>query len=307
MREIVTMVGRRLLEAALTLLAASLIIFLVGHLTGDPAEALASQNATTGEINQLRAQLGLDLPLWHQYTNFLTNAVRGNLGVSYVNSESVVGIIRQRIGASLQLALLASIFALAISVPLGVLAAVRRGTLWDRAAVLLGASGQAVPSFMIGLILILLFSVRWHLLPAGGDQGFESYLLPAATLACLMGSGILRLLRSGMIEALESDYVRFARSLGVTEANIVWRWALRNALLPVVAFTGFMFSLLIGGAIGVEVVFAWPGVGQLAYNAVLSRDFPTMQGVVLVWAVIVVAASMLTDLAFRVLDPRART
>jgi peptide/nickel transport system permease protein len=297
---------RKLVEGLLTLVVVSMVIFLVGHLTGNPAYALAAADATPADIAKLTRQLGLDAPLWHQYVTFVGHAVHGNFGVSFASNQPVSTILRKPMVASFKLAVLAICFAVAVAFPLGVLAAVRRGSIWDRAAVLGATIGQACPSFMVGLLAIIVFAVHLRWLPAGGYVGWKAYVLPAVTLGLVLASGLLRLLRSGMIEAMESDYVRFGRSLGLRERELVWRWALRNAVVPVVAFMSFSFAVLIGGAIAVEVVFSYPGVGQLAFLSVLSRDYPTMQAIVVIWAALVMAISMATDVVYRVIDPRTR-
>ena len=290
-----------------TLLAATLVVFAVGRLTGDPAKILlSSDSASEEQEQQLREELGLDEPLYQQYLDFVTGAAHGDFGDSYQSRQPVSETLRRRIWPSLKLGAVAVTIALVTAIPLGVLSAVRRNRTADRAVRAITLFGQAVPSFWLGLVFVLLFSVRLGWLPAGGDGDWTHYVLPGLTIGWLICSGIVRLLRSSMIEVLGSDYVEFARSYGMPERRVVWVWALRNALIPVVTFIGFMFSIIVAGTVVVEVVFAWPGLGRLSYEAVLARDFPMLQAVVLVWATLAILGSLVADLTYVVLDPRIR-
>ena len=298
---------RNVIGAALTLLAATLVVFVVGHLTGDPSKVLVSADTATPEqIAQIRAQLGLDQPLYKQYVDYLGDLVHGDFGESYQTRQPVSDVLSRRIGPSLKLGAASVVVALLVSIPLGVLSATHRGRRLDRLVRASTLFGQAIPSFWLGLMFVLIFAVRLHWLPAGGDGDWTHYVLPALTVGWLISSGIVRLLRSSMIEVLGSDYVQFAQSYGMPRRRVVWTWALRNALIPVVTFIGFMFSIIVAGTVVVEVVFAWPGLGRLSYEAVLARDFPTLQAVVLIWAALAIVGALIADLAYLVLDPRIR-
>jgi peptide/nickel transport system permease protein len=304
----IKLVLRRGLEGLVTLILATFVVFVVGRLTGDPAQLFAPLESTSGiQISRIRQELGLDQPWWQQYFLFVSHAIRGDFGTSFATKQPVAVAIQQRFWPSLVLAVSSIGVAFLIGGPLGVVAATRRGSVIDTAARVFALVGQAVPSFVLALILIAVLAIRWQIFPSSGAETWQSYVLPSVTMGWLISSGVVRLLRSSMIEALESDYVKFARSFGMKESHIVWRWALRNALIPVTAFMGFMFSIIIAGAVSVEVIFAWPGLGQLSYQAVLARDFPTMQAVVVVWSSLVVGASVLTDVAYGFLDPRTRS
>lgn len=300
----------RIVQAAVTLLAASLLVFVAARLTGDPAEALVSVDTATPtgvRVEEIRKSLGLDKPVVEQYFQFVGNAMRGDFGLSYYTTRPVSDALKDRLWPTLSLAFVSLAIAAVIGIPLGVLSAVYRGTFIDGLGRTVALFGQAVPGFWLGLVLIIIFSVRLHWLPTGGTGGWKHYVLPGTTMGLVTASTIVRLLRSSMLDVLSSDYIRFGRSFGMSERQLVWSWGLRNALIPVVAYFGVILSLLVGGAVLVEVVFAWPGLGQLSYDAVFSRDFPTLQAVVVVWAAMVVVGSLLTDIVFGILDPRSRT
>lgn len=298
---------RRVAEIAVTLWGVTVVVFGASWLTGDPAEVLVSVEGRTEEqVEQIRTDLGLDLPLWEQYGRFVGGLVTGDFGRSFVTGQPVWAILEHRITPSLSLAATAMVMAVLMSLPLGIAAGVWRGSWVDRLARTVALAGQAVPSFWLGLVVILVFAVWLRWLPTGGRTGWTSVILPAFTLSWLISAGIVRLLRASMIEAMESDYVRFARSFGMSPVRVVWEWALRNALVPVVTFIGFMLSIIIAGAVVIEVVFSWPGLGRLAYEATLSRDFPVLRGAVVVWALLVVAVSFATDVLTGLIDPRIR-
>jgi peptide/nickel transport system permease protein len=300
----------RVSQAVVTLLAASLLVFIAARLTGDPADALVSIDTATPtgvRAAEIRESLGLDRPYWEQYFHFVWNAAQGDFGLSYYTTRPVNDAIVDRLWPTLSLAFVSLAIAAVIGIPLGVLSAVYRGTWVDSLGRTIALFGQAVPGFWLGLVLIIIFSVKVHWLPTGGTGGWKHYVLPGVTMGLVTASTIVRLLRSSMLDVLSSDYIRFGRSFGMPERQLIWTWGLRNALIPVVAYFGVILSILVGGAVLVEVVFAWPGLGQLSYDAVFSRDFPTLQATVVVWAAMVVVGSLITDLVFGLLDPRART
>lgn len=301
------LIARRLVEGLVTLLLVATLIFVLGRATGDPTGLLVPIELGEEGRERVRAELGLDDPLPVQYGRFLTDLATGDLGDSVVTRRPVASLVWRRIPSSILLALTATALGLLIAIPLGVVAAVRKGTVWDALARGFALIGQAAPPFLLGMLLILFFAVRLRWLPAAGTGTLKHLVLPAVTLGWFVSAGVLRLLRSSLIEALESDFVRFAHSLGIRRWRVIWLWAVPNALVSVVTFVGFMVGIVIAGAVIVESIFVWPGLGRLAFEAILSRDFPLIQGAVLAWTVAVVVANLAADLAHRALDPRVRT
>lgn len=302
-----TYLFRRFLEmlAALTLM--SVVVFLLGRLTGDPVSLLMSEYATQEDRERITRELGLDRPLPEQYLSFVGSALRGDLGRSVSGDrQPALELIAERLPPSLQLAGAALALSLAIGVPLGVLAAVRRGSRTDGAARLLALLGQSVPAFWLGIVLMQIFSVQLGWAPTSGYGELRHLVLPAVTMGLFTVAAITRLIRGAMIDALGSEYVRLARIKGLSEARVVWKHALRNSLLPMLTYMGAFFATMISGAVVVETVFSWPGIGRLAYESILNRDYPVMQAVVLVITVLFMVANLLVDLAYAWLDPRIR-
>jgi len=296
----------RIVQSVVTLLVLSLMVFLLARATGDPLSLVLPLGATQEDYENARHYLGLDLPLSVQYVKFIANAVRGDFGISLRVRRPVVDLLWERFPNSLALAAVSMALSLALAFPLGVLAAVHRDRALDRAAKIVATLGQALPTFWLGIVLIEVVAGRLQWLPAGGTGDLSHYVMPAFTLGWFVLAGIMRLLRSSLLEVLDSDFVRTARAKGVPEAGVVWRHALRNALIPVVTFAGVYFAILVTTAIVVETVFAWPGMGRLAYEAITARDFPVIQAVVLVTALVVVVANFTVDLLYVYLDPRIR-
>lgn len=297
---------RRIGQAALTLTLLSLLIFVLSRFIGDPVDFMLPADASPEAETRLRESLGLDRPLPEQYLVYIGNVLRGDLGTSIRGGQPVLAAISGRLPASLSLAGFAMLLTLLFAFPLGVVAALANGKLADGVARFLALLGQSAPSFWVGLLLVQLFGVRLGWLPASGTGSLAHYILPAFTMSLFVIAGVSRLLRTSMLEILESELVRFARSKGVPERSVIWKHALRNALIPVISFGGVYFSILVTMAVVVEVVFAWPGIGRLAYNAILHRDYPLMQGVVLATGVIVVVVNMIVDIAYAIVDPRIR-
>ncbi|MGI3163763.1 ABC transporter permease [Pseudooceanicola sp. 200-1SW] len=297
----------RLAEALVALLLMSLVIFLLSRVIGDPVALLLSDSATEEDRQMLIAQLGLDQPAWRQYLTFLGNALQGDFGQSVTaGREDALHLVLSRLPASLSLAGVALAFTLVVGVLLGVLAAITRGTLADLAVRLLALLGQSAPSFWLGIMLIYLFAVKLGWLPTSGFGGPIYYVLPALTLGLFTLAAITRLVRASMLEALGSEYVKLARIKGVSEWGVVLRHALGNSLIPVVTFMGTFFATMITGAVVVETVFAWPGIGRLAYESILARDFPVIQTVVLVITAFFILANLIVDLLYLAIDPRMR-
>jgi peptide/nickel transport system permease protein len=306
---------RRLGFAALMLVGVSMILFVIMRLApGGPEAVLIGGEFSAEAAAQIRQRLGLDRPLALQYASWAAAAARGDLGRSFKTGDPVAGLIADRLGPTLQLTGGALLVALVVALPLGVLAAVRRGTVWDTLGSAVSLFGVSFPSFWLGIMLILLFTEALPWLPPSGlaEYGRESDLasrlrhavLPTLTLGLIQMAALMRFTRSSLLEALRQDYVRTARAKGVAEARVVWRHALRNALIPVVTVVGLSLPALVGGAVLTETVFAWPGIGRLAVGAVFERDYPVIMGVNLVVAGVVITANLVTDLAYTLIDPR---
>jgi peptide/nickel transport system permease protein len=294
----------KLLHTAIVLVCVLTLVFVVLHLTGDPVMMMLPANATQEEIAALTAALGLDQPLYVQYARFLGRVVRGDLGVSLQHQQPAMGLVLERLPASLLLAVSALLVAVATAVPLGLLAAARRGTALDHLAVGLAALGQSAPIFWTGLMLMLVLAVTLKLLPTTGYGTWRQLVMPALTLAAYPMAAIARLVRAGMLEVLDTDFVRTARAKGLPERRVILKHALKNAAMPVVTVIGLQFGLLLGGAIVCEMIFAWPGVGRLLIFAINNRDFPLVEAAVLVIALVFVGANLLVDLCYGWLDPR---
>ena len=297
---------RRLLRAVAALLVVTAVVFTLLHLSGDPAYILLTPEATAEDRAAFRAEYGMDRPLWVQYGRYLGRLVQGDFGQSLSFRTPAVAVALERLPATLELTLAAMALAVLISLPAAVLAAVRRGTLFDRALMIFTLIGQTVPTFWLGMVMILVLAVRFHLFPASGRGGVLHLVMPATALALWLTALLARVTRSEMIEALEQDYVRTARAKGLTERGIAARHALKNALLPIITVMGLQFGGLLGGAVMTETVFAWPGVGTMILDAILKKDVPVvLAGVVLV-AVGFILVNLLLDLLYTVLDPRLR-
>lgn len=285
----------------------SLIVFALGRALGDPVDLMLSDYATEADREAMRAELGLERPLPVQYAAFLWNALQGDLGNSIGGArEPVMEIILARLPASLQLAAVALCLSLLIGIPLGVAAARWRDTWIDTAARTLALLGQAVPVFWLGIVLIFVFSVQLRWLPTSGYGELENLVLPAITMALFTIAAVARLTRISMIDALDSEYVRLARMKGLPESKVVWRHALINSLVPVLTYMGAFFATMVTGAVVIETVFGWPGIGRLAYEAITDRNYPLMQAVVLVMTTIFMLANFGVDLIHAWIDPRVR-
>jgi peptide/nickel transport system permease protein len=298
---------RRGVQAIFTLWVVSVVVFFAARITGSPDQALMPLDALPEDREAFRKMYGLDQPLIVQYGRWISRALQGDLGRGIQYKIPVIELIRPRLWNSIKLAAVSMVMAVLLALPLGVLAAVKRGQVWDRIAMGIGLGGQSLPSFWLALILVLLFAVRLKLLPATGMGTWQHFILPSLTLGWFISAGATRLVRSSMLEVLDTEYVKLARSKGVAEKWVIWKHALRNALIPVVTFTGFMFGVIIASSITVETVFVWPGLGRLVFEALIVRDFPVIQGVVLVWSAIIIGLNLLVDLLYGILDPRIRT
>jgi peptide/nickel transport system permease protein len=298
--------ARRLFEFVIVVLGVLTIVFVLQRLSGDPTNLLLPIDAPETVRLELRRQLGLDQPFAAQYVRFLANVAVGDLGDSYRFRQPALGLVLERFPATLLLAGASLLISLVIALPLGILAAVHRNTWVDTLATGISLVGQAMPVYWLGLLGILLFAVQWRLLPSMGGGSFAALILPATTLAVYSASRIMRLTRSAMLDVLHQDYIRLARAKGLSEGKVLVKHALRNASIPIVTIVGLQFGGLLGGAVITETVFAWPGVGRLAVNAVQQRDFPVVQAVTVVIALAFSLINLVVDLLYARLNPRIR-
>jgi len=305
---VITYVARRLLVAIPTVLGVATVVFLLMRLLpGDPALVIAGPQATAADIERLRHQLGLTLPFWQQYLTFLGRLSHADLGVSIRTGAPVIQEIFTRVPFTATLAFTSLLIAILIGVTAGVIAATRRNSSMDVSISGGAVFGASMPTYWLGLMLIILFAVHLRVLPAGGsDRGPISLVLPAITLALFSTGLIARQTRSAMLEVLGQDFVRTARAKGAARTAVLIRHALRNALLPIVTVIGLQFGTLLGGAVPTETIFAWPGVGRLLVDSIGSRDYPVVQGVVLLLSVSFIAINLITDLLYAYVDPRIR-
>jgi peptide/nickel transport system permease protein len=295
---------KRLGYSLVTLLAISLIVFSLVRLTGDPVLLFLPPDAPTEEVERLRQQLGFNDPLAVQYGRFLRSAMVGDVGFSLKHQEPALRVVIERLPATLELATASMLLTLAIALPAGIVSAVRRNSWLDRAVMAAVVFGQSMPTYWIGIMLILLVSVWAQLLPPFGRGTLAHLVMPSVTLALFFTARIARLTRSGMLNVLRTDYVRTARAKGLGTPVVVLKHALRNAALPIVTIIGIEFGTLLGGTVITETVFAWPGLGRLAVDAIFARDYPVVQTIVLLVSAIFVSINCIVDLLYHWIDPR---
>ncbi|MBW4082704.1 ABC transporter permease [Paenibacillus sp. S150] len=299
-------VAKSFLQMIPVLFFISLIVFVLVRVTGDPVALMLPETATEEDRQALTVALGLDKPLYTQYAIFIASAVQGDFGTSFHYGQSALPLVLERLPASFELAVAAMLLAVLIAVPLGIWSAVKRNTFADLIISGVSVLGKAMPNFWMGIMLILLFSVTLGFLPVSGRGGITHLVLPAITLAVGLAAQMTRLIRSNMLEILNQDYIRTARSKGILEILVVGKHAFRNGLIPVVTVMSLQFTGLIGGTLITETVFAWPGLGQLLVTSVNNHDMAIVQAAVFVIAIIVIAGNILTDLVYRFLDPRIK-
>ena len=297
---------RRVVQSLGVLVVLALVVFALARVTGNPADLLLPEDATRDDREHLLKALGLDRPLHEQLVKFVGGALHGDLGTSIRYRRPAVELFLERLPNTLTLVPLALISAVVIAIPLGLLAAVYRGTIIDRLSGAIAVLGIATPSFWLGIILIYVFSIQLGWLPSARMGGPAHYILPTITLAAFLVAGMMRLVRSSVLEILDTEYVKLARIKGLSQTVVIWKHCLRNALIPVVTLFGVFFALLVTGAIVTETVFAWPGVGRLTYEAVIFRDYPLLQAVILMKAIIVLGVNLGVDILYAYLDPRVR-
>ncbi|WNN46789.1 ABC transporter permease [Siccibacter colletis] len=296
----------RLGQSVLVLFGVSLLIFFSLHLTGDPAAIMMPPGASQQEIDQFRHSMGFDQPLLWQYGQYLGNLLQGDMGQSLRYDQPVTTLIGERVPATVLLAVTALGWSTAAGLLLGLVSAVWRNSVWDLIARLLAFSGQAIPVFWLGLLMILFFSLQLRLLPSSGYGDLTHLIMPAISLGAYYMSAIARLVRASLIDVLHQDYIRTAQAKGLSAWRILIRHGLRNALIPVVTVQGMYLASLLGGALVTEIIFAWPGIGRLAVQAIQNRDFPLVQAIVLLAAVVFVVVNLVIDLLYVVLNPRIR-
>jgi ABC-type dipeptide/oligopeptide/nickel transport system permease component len=297
---------QRLLQAVIMVVLVATLVFFLGRLTGNPADLILPEDASPADREAIIIRLGLDRPLYEQFWIFATDALRGDLGTSVRFHEPATQMFFSRLPNTLYLSLPAMIVALLLAVPLGVISALYRGGLVDRLSGTIAVLGIATPNFWLGILLIYFFSVQLGWLPSGRMGDWPHYVMPVITLGTFLAAGFMRLIRSSMLEILDSEFVKLARLKGLSETAVVWKHALRNALIPVLTLWGVFMAGLVTGAIVTETVFAWPGIGRLTYEAVIYRDFPLLQAVIILAAVMIVFINLVVDVLYAYVDPRIR-
>ena len=297
---------RRVAYSFISLLLLALIIFLVIRLTGDPAVLFAEPGASPDDLATIRERFGLDRPVWVQFWSFVANLASGDLGQSFYYRTPVLDLYLSRLPNSLLLASAAMAFSLLIGIPSGILAAVRVDRFWDRAGKVFALLGLSLPSFWVGLVLILFFSVYLDWLPSSGSGSALHLIMPAFALGWYFAAAHMRLTRSSMLEVLGSEYIKLARLKGLPESLVIAKHAFKNALIPVLTLAGINLVIMVNVAVVVETVFAWPGIGRLLYEGITFRDFPVVQAVVILGGGMIVVVNLLIDILYALIDPRIR-
>ena len=296
----------RFVQALVALFAVSIIVFSLARISGDPLDTLLSFESGPEQRAAVAKYWGLDRPLPEQYLKFIGNAFQGDFGTSFKWRLPVMDLINDRLWNTVQLAGLSLVVATVVALPLGVLSAVKRDTPLDYLGKLIALIGQAAPQFWVGLVLIMIFAVRLELVQTSGKGGFSSYILPAITEGMFYAAAIMRITRSAMLDVLDSEYVKLARIKGLAEWKVIWKHVLRNAAIAPLTLFGLIMGSVLLGAVATETVFAWPGLGFLAFDAVTARDYPLIQAVVLVFSIIFIAVNLFVDVLYAYLDPRIR-
>lgn len=299
-------IALRFLQAIVSLLVVMTIVFMLSRLSGDPVQLLADISASEEQMEAIRKDLGLDKPLAVQWGTYVRDMFVFDLGESVISRQPVRELIWQRLPNTLQLGFAAMAISIIIGLPIGIYAAVNRGTRWDGLARLFAVLGQSMPSFWLGVLLILVFAVVLGVLPPGGKESPQSIILPAVSMGYLTTAAIMRLTRSSMLDVLNAEYIKLARIKGLSETKVIWKHALKNSLIPVITFSVVLFTLFLGAAVVTETVFSWPGLGSLILDGVRTRDYPLIQGGVVVFSAIYIMANLLVDILYGYLDPRIR-
>ncbi|WGI25982.1 ABC transporter permease [Halomonas alkaliantarctica] len=299
-------VFKRTLIALSVALTISVLCFSLLQLSGDLALSIGGPEATAEQVEQIRVEYGLDRPVLEQFTTWLWGAVQLDFGRSYYYQSEVMDLVVERLPVTMTLGILALAIALGVSIPLGVVAALKRGSWIDRTAMAIAVTGQAMPNFWFGLTLIILFAVKLQWFPAAGSDSWQGFVLPAVALGYYATPAMMRLTRSGMLDVLEADYIRTARAKGLRTGTVIFKHALRNAVIPVVALAAVELGFMLGGSVVIETVFSLRGLGQLAWNAISRNDYPVVQAIVLIIALFYIVLTLLADILNAVLDPRLR-
>ncbi len=297
----------RLLRSIAVVFGVVTIVFFMSRAVGDPISRLAPIDSTQAEIEQIKEEIGLNDPIMEQYGRFLIDIVQLDFGQSFRATRPAVDVVQERLVATIQLGAAGLLVAFAVGIPLGIIAAVRRGGAMDLLSRLLALFGQAVPNFWLGLMLILFIAVSFDWLPTGGRTGFQSIILPAITLGSFPAAAVMRFTRSAMLDTLQQDYIRTARAKGLTERAVLFKHALRNSMLAVVTLLGLQVGTILSGAIVVETVFAWPGLGYLIIQSIIATDYPVVQAAILMTSVWIVFVNLVVDVSYTFIDPRIRT
>lgn len=297
---------RRIIYSIITLFILSITIFTVVRLTGDPALLMAEPGARPEDLQRIRVEWGLNRPWPVQYMSFMANVLRGQLGKSFNYRLPVSALYFQRLPNSIELALAATLISVLIGVPAGILSAVKVDGLWDNIGKVLGLLGLSIPGFWLGLVLILVFAVWLRWLPTSGQGGWQHLIMPAVALGWYFAASLLRLTRSSMLEVMRSEYIKLARLKGLPEAVVIGLHGFKNALIPVFTLAGVNLVIMVNAAVIIEVIFAWPGIGRLLFEGVFQRDFPLVQGVVVMAGFMIVGVNLLVDIAYAFIDPRIR-
>ncbi len=299
-------IARRLMQGVVLLCMVATIVFFLGRLTGNPVDLMLPEDATAEDREAMIKTLGLDGSVFDQFVIFVTKAVQGDLGRSIRMKQPAVEAFFDRLPNTLIIIPWALLLGMVAGIPLGVLAALNRGGLLDRLAGTIAVLGVAMPSFWLGVLLIFVFSVELGWLPSSRMGGPEHYVLPVITLGTFLVAGFMRITRSAMLEVMESEFVKLARIKGLSETSVIWKHCLRNALIPVLTLWGVFVGNLITGAIVTETVFAWPGIGRLTYEAVIYRDFPLLQAVIILKSILILSINLGVDILYAYVDPRIR-
>jgi ABC-type dipeptide/oligopeptide/nickel transport system permease component len=297
---------RFLMTLPVVWIVVTLVFALIHIVPGDPVDLMLGEGASIAEVQGLRHELGLDRPFLEQYRTYLAGLSRGDLGFSFRNQETVTSVIFQRYPATIELAVASMLFSVIVSVPFGVISALRRGRFADRAISFVSLFGVSLPNFVLGPLLILFFSIGLGLLPVSGREGFSHLILPAVTLGAGFAAVMTRMVRGSLLEEIRQDYVRTARAKGLTESAIIFGHALRNGLVPLITLLGLNAGALLAGAFVTEPIFSWPGLGRLTIQAINARDYPLVQGCILIIAVTYILINLLTDVLYSLVDPRIR-
>lgn len=297
---------QRVLQSIVTLIGVTIVIFCIVRLTGDPTDVLLSLDAPEEVRQEVYREWGFDRPWPVQYLTFIGNAIRGDFGESLRWKVPAISLVRDRLPATIELAVVSSIFSLLIALPMGILSSLKPGSLVDRVGKTIALFGQAVPPFWVGMMLILIFAVKWKILPTSGRGTWQQLIMPSITIGWFFTASVMRLTRSSMLEVLRCEYIKLARIKGLSEFIVVGKHALKNAAIPVITMISLQFGAILGGAVITETIFTWPGMGRLVVEAIFARDYSVVQAGVLVFAALFVGINLCVDLLYGILDPRIR-